>query len=351
MGGHGKETDRRAPCTPPHRLLNLCASGMFVQEFDLPHMATNAGAAVLLALALISPVACSTEYEESKGSVREGRLLGCAVRTPSSGRAGDIPMLRPTWATCTPMGRAFGRITLWLLSGIARPPTRATLGPNTTWDACTTTATACRRDYALAVQWLRKAADQGNDVAEVCTTTARACRRITLWPPSGFARPPTKATIHAQRNLGLSYREGDGVPQDYALAVQWLRKAADQGTADAQNNLGGMYYDGKGVPQDYALAAQWSRKAADQGNDHAQFNLSRMYYNGEGVHAGLRLRLRMGSREKPRCCARHGIGASKQKPSSISHDIGSNCRGPSSEPGVPSPNSTASGFGWGIADD
>ena len=63
----------------------------------------------------------------------------------------------------------------------------------------------------------------------------------------------------------------------------WYRKAADQGIAEAQFNLGVMYRDGQGVTQDYAEAVKWFRKAADQGNADAQFNLGVMYRNGEGV--------------------------------------------------------------------
>jgi TPR repeat protein len=33
----------------------------------------------------------------------------------------------------------------------------------------------------------------------------------------------------AQYNLALMYNNGEGVPQDYALAVEWYRKAAEQG--------------------------------------------------------------------------------------------------------------------------
>jgi TPR repeat protein len=40
---------------------------------------------------------------------------------------------------------------------------------------------------------------------------------------------------------------GNGVPQDYAQAFAWWRKAADKGNADAQNNLGWMYVRGRGV--------------------------------------------------------------------------------------------------------
>ena len=62
------------------------------------------------------------------------------------------------------------------------------------------------------------------------------------------------------------YFKGQGVPQDYAAAVSWYRKAAEQGNASAQYNLGVMYDNGQGVPQDYAAAVSWYRKAADQGD-------------------------------------------------------------------------------------
>jgi hypothetical protein len=73
------------------------------------------------------------------------------------------------------------------------------------------------------------------------------------------------------------------VPQDYAQAVAWWRKAADQGFAGAQYNLGMMYAHGEGVPQDYAQAITWYRKAANQGFMGAQNNLGMMYRNGQGV--------------------------------------------------------------------
>ncbi len=38
------------------------------------------------------------------------------------------------------------------------------------------------------------------------------------------------------------YGNGEGVPQDYAEAVGWWRKAAEQGDANAHFNLGLLYY-------------------------------------------------------------------------------------------------------------
>ena len=88
---------------------------------------------------------------------------------------------------------------------------------------------------------------------------------------------------YAQYELGVIYRDGQGVAQDYDQAVSWYRKAADQGNADAQNSLGVMYANGQGVPKDYAQAASWYRKAADQGDAFAQSSLGIMYHDGQGV--------------------------------------------------------------------
>ncbi len=79
------------------------------------------------------------------------------------------------------------------------------------------------------------------------------------------------------------YGWGKGVPRDYAEAVKWYRKAAEQGYAGSQNNLGLMYDNGEGVPQNYAEAAKWYRKAAKQGEAIAQANLGFMYFRGEGM--------------------------------------------------------------------
>jgi TPR repeat protein len=52
------------------------------------------------------------------------------------------------------------------------------------------------------------------------------------------------------------YEFGHGVPQDYAEATKWYRRAAERGDSDANFNLGLMYEKGQGVPHDYAEAAK-----------------------------------------------------------------------------------------------
>jgi uncharacterized protein len=52
---------------------------------------------------------------------------------------------------------------------------------------------------------------------------------------------------------------------DYATALRaWLPRA-QQGIVEAQYNLGLLYAQGQGVPQDDGQAIQWFRRAADQG--------------------------------------------------------------------------------------
>ncbi len=64
--------------------------------------------------------------------------------------------------------------------------------------------------------------------------------------------------------LGLLYDNGSGVPQDYAKAVKWYRKAAEQGYAKAQFMIGFMYYEGRGVTQDYVQAHVWYNLAVSR---------------------------------------------------------------------------------------
>jgi TPR repeat protein len=68
------------------------------------------------------------------------------------------------------------------------------------------------------------------------------------------------------------YYHGYGVQQDFAEAVRWYRKAAEQGNAFAQYYLGFRYYNGQGVPRDYVQAYKWmslaaTRAAAEQHDD------------------------------------------------------------------------------------
>ena len=69
-------------------------------------------------------------------------------------------------------------------------------------------------------------------------------------------------------NLGSMYYKGE-VIKDYKEAVKWFTKAAER-FAMAQFTLGVMYRKGDGVPQDYKKAFKWNKLSADQGYVKAQ---------------------------------------------------------------------------------
>jgi TPR repeat protein len=73
----------------------------------------------------------------------------------------------------------------------------------------------------------------------------------------------------AQNNLGSIYGEGRGVTRDYQTAIEWYRKAANQGNAEAQYNLGSVYK----TLQDNIHAHMWWNIAASKGYKEAASNL------------------------------------------------------------------------------
>jgi len=61
------------------------------------------------------------------------------------------------------------------------------------------------QDYKQALEWFRKAADKGNEVAE--------------------------------RNIAMMYLQGMGVTADKTEAVRWFKKAAAAGDEDSKDAL------------------------------------------------------------------------------------------------------------------
>ena len=70
----------------------------------------------------------------------------------------------------------------------------------------------------------------------------------------------------SQVNLGIMYKKGDGVPQNYTEAVKWFRKGAENGSSVAMTYLGQMYYFGDGVIESYTKAHMWFNLASAHGD-------------------------------------------------------------------------------------
>jgi TPR repeat protein len=122
------------------------------------------------------------------------------------------------------------------------------------------------KNYGLAAQWYRRAAD------------------------SGYAA--------AQNELGLLYGYGLGVPLDYRKSIYWLRRAARQGHMKGQNNLARRYYLGVGVKKDLVKAYMWVLLSARQGEPQAKKGLT--FLRRRLTPAQIRQAEQMAARFKPR---------------------------------------------------
>lgn len=75
----------------------------------------------------------------------------------------------------------------------------------------------------------------------------------------------------AAYDLGLRLMRGDGVERNSYQAIEWMRKAGDQGLVSAQVALGHIYLQGfEEMGSDPAEAQSWLSRAAAQGNKEAQ---------------------------------------------------------------------------------
>ena len=140
---------------------------------------------------------------------------------------------------------------------------------------------------ASDIDSLRQAAEQGDAEAQknlgVMYATGEGVPQDNREAVKWSRMAAEQGDAGAQYNLGFSYYHGEGVLKASREAVKWFRMAAEQGEAKAQFNLGVMYATGEGVPQDDREAVKWSRMAAEQGEAKAQFNLGLAYATGEGV--------------------------------------------------------------------
>jgi TPR repeat protein len=74
--------------------------------------------------------------------------------------------------------------------------------------------------------------------------------------------------------------DGDGVERDYAAAMLWARRAADQGNAVGEHNVGALFNNGWGVPKDLRAAASWWARAAGHGSEVAKVALRDLATDG-----------------------------------------------------------------------
>lgn len=82
--------------------------------------------------------------------------------------------------------------------------------------------------------------------------------------------------------IGLIYFDGKHRGQDFAEAVKWFQKGADE-CEHCNMSLAHMYTYGKGVEENHEQALRHNLKASDGGLVQAQYNVAHAYFTGKGV--------------------------------------------------------------------
>ncbi|HET7552040.1 MAG TPA: hypothetical protein VFK04_12155 [Gemmatimonadaceae bacterium] len=149
-----------------------------------------------------------------------------------------------------------------------------------------------RSSRAVASSKKKAAASADTPSVAVAAPPAQSCQdafEAKEWTQAATlcAKDARGGSVSAQRNLGVMYDRGVGVPRDPAKAAEWLRTAAESGSRDAAYQLGAMYENGRGVEQNDAQAVAWYRKAALLGDREAQVKVGKAYEEGKGVSSDM----------------------------------------------------------------
>lgn len=87
----------------------------------------------------------------------------------------------------------------------------------------------------------------------------------------------------AQYLLGWLYYGGYGeISKNSALAIEYWKKAANQGSQNAIYVLGYIYNTGDYIPKDDNISADWYEKGAAIGDSRSQYNIAYAYLSGAG---------------------------------------------------------------------
>lgn len=84
-------------------------------------------------------------------------------------------------------------------------------------------------------------------------------------------------------HAGLEEGRAAYLNKNYAVALQELLPAAQNGDTSAQGLIGDMYLNGLGVGKSFAESAKWFQLAADNGDIKSMNALGRLYVQGQGA--------------------------------------------------------------------
>lgn len=98
-----------------------------------------------------------------------------------------------------------------------------------------------------------------------------------------FRRAAEQGHADAEVQMGQMYDFGFGVPQDDRQALEWYRRAAGHGSAVGQRSVGDFLQKGRAVAADATEAVRWYTRAAEGDDLRAQYLLGQALFSGTGA--------------------------------------------------------------------
>jgi len=156
-----------------------------------------------------------------------------------------------------------------------------------------------------AVKWYRMAAEHGDAWAQnrlgLMFRSGRGVEADKAEAVNWYEKAARQKYAAAMFNLGTAYYNGDGVGIDDVTADAWFLLAKDFGSQPADDavkrmeqearspkveafeKIGDMYVKGDDLPQDYSDAVNWYRKAAENGAGPVQVKFASLLLQGKGA--------------------------------------------------------------------
>ena len=142
------------------------------------------------------------------------------------------------------------------------------------------------QNQALALDWLQKAAEQGENRAIYAFAAALLKEEARSGSDLGAVAWMKKAAEDGYAKAEAAYGAHLVMALDDAettQGVKWLEKSFDQGHIQAAVLIARCYSFGFGVDRDWDKMIEWYKKAAELGHPTPQFILASEHNNGHGL--------------------------------------------------------------------
>ncbi|MGB4560042.1 MAG: hypothetical protein WBI20_15120 [Burkholderiaceae bacterium] len=151
----------------------------------------------------------------------------------------------------------------------------------------------CEVDAGQAMYWLKKGADAGDSDSQIDLGLAyirgKMVTRDGEKAHNLFHLASLQESALGAYLLGLTYENGDGTEKDLVKAFECFHRAAKAGSGNGKYKLGMAYLWGYGIEEDVPAAVKWLKQAADEGHDDAQAILGKLFVYGHGVQENFQI--------------------------------------------------------------